>query len=164
MTKQLWTKEEEDRLIMMAAQGKTNKQIAVAIGRTERAVAHKYAKLGIKKREPGELKAEEPEDDTGDGSTELERELRFQIALTDAVSNEFKAYREQVEDNLTTVLERTNELSKDATLMRDAAHRLTKEVSALADRLYIVELWLSQSRFYRLTHSFRKFAEAHRED
>lgn len=164
MTKQLWTKEEEDRLIMMAAQGKTNRQIADALRRTERAVAHKFAKLGIKKREPEEFKAEEPEDDTGDGSTELERELRFQIALTDAVSNEFKAYREQVEGNLATVLERTNELLKDATQMRDAAHGLTKEVNAFADRLYIVELWLSQSRFYRLTHSFRKFAEAHRED
>lgn len=164
MTKQLWTKEEEDRLIMMAAQGKTNRQIADALRRTERAVAHKYAKLGIKKREPEELKAEEPEDDTGDGSTELERELRFQIALTDAVSNEFRVYREQVEGNLATVLERTNELSKDATLMRDAAHGLTKEVNTFTDRLYIVELWLSQSRFYRLTHSFRRFAEAHRED
>lgn len=164
MTKQLWTKEEEDRLVMMAAQGKTNRQIADALRRTERAVAHKYAKLGIKKREPEELKAEEPEDDTGDGSTELERELRFQIALTDTVSNEFKAYREQVESNLVTVLERTNELSKDATLTRDAVHGLTKEVNAFTDRLYIVELWLSQSRFYRLTHSFRRFAEAHRED
>lgn len=164
MTKQLWTKEEEDRLIMMAAQGKTNKQIAAAIGRTERAVAHKYAKLGIKKREPEELKAEEPEDDTGDGSTELEREIRFQASVIDTLSNDLKAYREQIESNLATVLERTNELSKDATLMRDAAHGLTKEVNAFADRLYIVELWLSQSRFYRLTHSFRRFAEAHRED
>ena len=60
MTKQLWTKEEEDRLIMMAAQGKTNKQIAVAIGRTERAVAHKYAKLGIKKREPRSSRPRSP--------------------------------------------------------------------------------------------------------
>lgn len=164
MTKQLWTKEEEDRLIMMAAQGKTNRQIADALRRTECAVAHKYAKLGIKKREPEELKAEEPEDDTGDGSTELEREIRFQASVIDALSNDLKAYREQVEDNLATVMERANELSKDATQMRDAAHGLTKEVSAFADRLYIVELWLSQSRFYRLTHSFRKFAEAHRED
>ena len=42
MTKQLWTKEEEDRLIMMAAQGKTNRQIADALRRTERAVAHNH--------------------------------------------------------------------------------------------------------------------------
>ena len=84
--------------------------------------------------------------------------------MIDTLSNDLKAYREQIEDNLATVLERTNELSKDATLMRDAAHGLTKEVNSFTDRLYIVELWLSQSRFYRLTHSFRRFAEAHRED
>ncbi len=85
MTKQLWTKEEEDRLIMMAAQGKTNRQIADALRRTECAVAHKYAKLGIKKRVPEELKAEEPEDETGDGSTELEREIRFQASVIDTL-------------------------------------------------------------------------------
>ena len=84
--------------------------------------------------------------------------------MIDTLSNDLKAYRGAIEGNLATVLERTNELSKDATLMRDAARGLTKEVNAFADRLYIVELWLSQSRFYRLTHSFRRFAEAHRED
>ena len=189
-SREYWTKADEDRLITMAAQGKTDRQIADALRRTTRAISHRRVLLGIKKTEKTEQtepnksgvsglfdgtkgaeesraterEAEEPEDDTGDGSTELEREIRFQITLTDALSNELKAYREQVEDNLATVMERTNELSKDTTLMRDAAHGLTKEVNTFMDRLYIVELWLSQSRFYRLTHSFRRFAEAHRED
>lgn len=203
-SREYWTKADEDRLITMAAQGKTDRQIADALRRTTRAVSHKRVLLGIKKTgqteqtdpdksgdsglidgtkgaesgakdaESGakgaeesratEREAEEPEDDTGDGSTELEREFRFQASVIDTLSNELKAYRGQVEGNLTTVLERTNELSKDATLMRDAAHGLTKVVNTFMDRLYIVELWLSQSCFYRLTHSFRKFAEAHHDN
>lgn len=169
--KQFWTKDEMDKLAEMAAQGKTNAQIAAALCRSVGSVAHKRARLfrdaeqymtegTVSRLFEGTAGAPEDfEEPDGEGTTELEREIRFQASVIDTLSNDLKAYRGQIEGNLATVLERTNELTQDATLMRDTANGLTKAVNALMDGLYIVELWLSQSCFYRLTHSFRKFRE-----
>ena len=43
--KQFWTKDEMDKLAEMAAQGKTNVQIAAALRRSVGSVAHKRARL-----------------------------------------------------------------------------------------------------------------------
>ena len=156
-----WTPKEEDKLLVMLAQGRTNAEIGRALGRSETAVAHKIARMGVKRGEAApEADAVEAEDETGEGSTELEREIEFNIKMIDALTNELKASRELIEGDLTAMMERTNELSKDITDLIDESRASMNEIGMLHDRLTVMEEYLSKGRLWRLFHSFKSFREA----
>lgn len=142
----LWTKEEEDELLMLIAQGKTNEQIAAKLGRTKSAVAHKR----------GSLFKEDPD---GEGGTEIERELNYVQELLDEAVKTINANAGILEKNMAAMMERTNELSKEKTVMEDRLTALEKRVNNIAEDLSTINIYLSLGPVYRLFHSFRKFRE-----
>lgn len=155
-----WTPEEEDKLLVMLAQGKTNAEIGRALGRSETAIAHKIARMGVKRGEAAPEAEDAGEDETGEGSTELEREIKFHIGIIYTLTNELKASRELIEGDLTAMMERTNELSKDITDLIDESRASMNETGMLHDRLTVMEEYLSKGRLWRLFHSFKNFREA----
>lgn len=156
-----WTPEEEDKLLVMLAQGRTNAEIGRALGRSLRAVAHKVSRMGVKRREAApEADAAEAEDETGKGSTELERELAYKSEMIDRMVKELTAQRDMIEGNMAAIMERTNELSKDITDLIDESRASMNEIGMLHDRLTVMEEYLSKGRLWRLFHSFKSFREA----
>lgn len=168
--KQFWTKDETDKLIVMAAQGKTNEQIAKALCRSVGSVAHKRARLfrdaeqaegsmsGLFEGTAGAI--EEIEEPDGKGTTELERELKYVKELLDTAANAISHNAEILEHNMATVMERVNELSQRQTVLEDEVAGLKKRTDLLAENVSQINVYLSLGPLYRLFHSFRRFREA----
>lgn len=158
-----WTKEQEDELILLLGQGKTNEQIAAKLGRTKSAVAHKRARLfneALAPEIPADVTPEDIEEDPdGEGETEIERELYYVQELLDEATKAINANADILEKNMTTMMERTNELSKEKTVMEDRLTALEKRVNNIAENLSTINTYLSLGPLYRLFHSFRKFRE-----
>ena len=169
--KQFWTKDETDKLVVMAAQGKTNEQIAKALGRSVGSVAHKRARMfrdaeqymtegTVSRLFEGSAGAiEEIEEPDGEGTTELERELKYVQELLDAATNAISHNAEILEHNMATVMERVNELSQRQTVLEDEVAGLKKRTDLIAENVSQVNVYLSLGPLYRLFHSFRKFRE-----
>ena len=161
----IWTKEQEDELILLIGQGKTNEQIARHLGRTKSAVAHKRARLfneamALEEPDPVSLSPAAAEEDTEEeGETELERELEYVRKLLDAQGTAFEAYANTVENNMAALMERVNELSKEKTVHEDELAELKRRADNMALNLSQINAFLSLGPLYRLFHSFRKFME-----
>ena len=169
--KQFWTKDEMDKLAEMAAQGKTNAQIAAALCRSVGSVAHKRARLfrdaehyitegsmsGLFEGTAGAM--EDFEDPDGEGTTELERELKYVQELLDTTANAISHNAEILEHNMATVMERVNELSQRQTVLEDEVAELKKRTNLIAENISQINVYLNLGPLYRLFHSFRKFRE-----
>ena len=158
-----WTKEQEDELILLIGQGKTNEQIAAKLGRTKSAVAHKRARLfkeALEPEIPADITADEIEDDPdGEGFTEIERVLTFLQEQLDEAIKVINANAEILEKNMATMMERTNELSKEKTVMEDRLAAAEKELSQVHSDLNEVMDYLGHGPVWRMFHSFRKYLE-----
>ena len=160
--KQFWTKDEMDKLAEMAAQGKTNVQIAAALGRSKTSVAHKRARLfaAAELTELNEIKADdELEDRDEQGATEIERELEYTQQLFDKVLAAINANAEILDSNMAAVMERVNELSQRQTVLEDEVAELKKRTDLIAENISQINIYLSLGPLYRLFHSFRRFME-----
>ena len=169
--KQFWTKDETDKLIIMAAQGKTNAQIAKVLGRSVGSVAHKRARLfreaedqvtegsmsGLFEGTAGAM--EDFEDPDGESATELERELKYVQELLDTATNAISNNAEILEHNMAAVMERVNELSQRQTVLEDEVAELKKRTDLIAENISQINIYLNLGPLYRLFHSFRKFRE-----
>lgn len=160
-----WTKEQEDELILLIGQGKTNEQIAAKLGRTKSAVAHKRGRLfkealAPEEPDPVSLSPAAAEEDTEEeGETELERELEYVRKLLDEQGTAFEAYANTVENNMAALMECVNELSKEKTVHEDELAELKQRAGYMAENLWQIDVYLSRGPLYRLFHSFRKFRE-----
>lgn len=165
--KRYWCKEDELTLVTMANEGKTNTEIAEALGRSRTSVAHKRARL-FAAAEPAvtneRLTTEEGEleDPDEEGSTELERELRFTQRLLDEATASIRANAELFNSNMAAFMECVSALSKDNTVLRDKAAAQEKDLSELSDKCSCMEEYLAHGALWRLFHSFRKYMEARR--
>lgn len=165
--KRFWCKEDELSLMAMAAEGKTNSEIAEALGRSKTSVAHKRARLfaAAELTELNEIKADdELEDRDEQGSTEIERELEYVRKLLDEQGYNFEAYANIVENNMAALMERINDLSKDNTLLRDKAEAAEKQledqsavICALRHDVNTLEDYLAHGPIWRLCHSYESF-------
>ena len=146
-----WTKEQEDE------------QIARHLGRTKSAVAHKRARLfteALAPEIPADVTAEDIEEDPdGEGGTEIERELYYVQELLDEAVKAINSNADILEKNMAAMMERTNELSKEKTVMEDRLTALEKRVNNIAEDISTINIYLSLGPVYRLFHSFRKFRE-----
>lgn len=170
--KQFWTKDEMDKLAEMAAQGKTNAQIAAALCRSVGSVAHKRARLfrdaeqymtegTVSRLFEGTAGAPEDfEEPDGEGTTELERELKYVQELLDTTTNAISHNAEILEHNMATVMERVNELSQRQTALEDEVAELKKRTDLIAENVSQINAYLNLGPLYRLFHSFWKFREA----
>lgn len=158
-----WTKEQEDELILLIGQGKTNEQIARHLGRTKSAVAHKRARLfneALAPEVPADITADETEEDPdGEGETEIERELSYVQELLDEAVKAINANADILENNMAAMMERTNELSKEKTAMKDRLAEAEKELSQAHSDLNEVMDYLGHGPVWRMFHSFRKYLE-----
>lgn len=167
--KQFWTKDEMDKLAEMAAQGKTNAQIAEALCRSVGSVAHKRARLfrdaeqtegsmsGLFEGTAGAM--EDFEDPDGEGATEFERELKYVQELLDTAANAISHNAEILDHNMATVMERVNEISQRQTILEDEVADLKKRTDLIAQNVSQINVYLNLGPLYRLFHSFRKFRE-----
>ena len=174
--KQFWTKDEMDKLAEMAAQGKTNAQIAAALCRSVGSVAHKRARLfrdaekymtegTVSRLFEGTAGAPEDfEEPDGEGTTEFERELKYVQELLDTATNAISHNAEILEHNMAALMERINDLSKDNTLLRDKAEAAEKQledqsavICALRHDVNTLEDYLAHGPIWRLFHSYESF-------
>lgn len=165
--KRFWCKEDELSLMAMAAEGKTNSEIAEALGRSKTSVAHKRARLfaAAELTELNEIKADdELEDRDEQGSTEIERELEYTQQLFDKVLAAINANAEILDSNMAALMERVNDLSKDNTILRDAAEAAEKQledqnavICALRHDVNTLEDYLAHGPIWRLCHSYESF-------
>lgn len=160
--KRFWCKEDELSLMAMAAEGKTNSEIAEALGRSKTSVAHKRARLfaAAELTELNEIKADdELEDRDEQGSTEIERELEYTQQLFDKVLAAINANAEILDSNMAALMERVNELSQRQTALEDEVAELKKRTDLNAENVALINIYFKLGPLYRLFHSFRKFRE-----
>lgn len=129
-SRNFWTADEVDELILMAAEGKTNAQIAKKLGRTMSAIAHKRSALHLTAEKlMAEKQAAEEEAEKADSP---------------------EARLAAIEESLVQIRTELLELRQLEGENRRAIRNAYKDI-------YIIDDYLDHSRLWRLFHSYSSF-------
>lgn len=149
MKQRKWTEKEISEMIVLAAEGKTNRQIGDKLGRTVGAVSHKRSDLGLTDERLSQMAAElepvhdpEPERPVSDLEKALAglEAIRSELKIAVESLNELKAKHEQTERDVKTMQELID------------GHRGV--LTALRQDVNEVSAFLSRSALHRATHRY----------
>lgn len=149
MKQRKWTEKEISEMIVLAAEGRTNRQIGDKLGRTVGAVSHKRSDLGLTDERISSLAAElEPECDP-----EPERpvtDLEKALAGLEAIRAELKIATE----SLNVLKAQHKETESAVKTMRGLIDDHRDVIAALRQDITDVSAYLSRSALHRAAHRF----------
>lgn len=136
MKQRKWTEKEISEMIVLAAEGKTNRQIGDKLGRTVGAVSHKRSDLGITDERLAEMAAEIEEEKQPDIPEQIEK-----------IKQALGKVRESLESTVGAFAEIKEQQRQSEQETKAAIDAIRKEADSLVT-------YLSKPSLFRATHKY----------
>lgn len=148
-----WTKEEEDKLMLLCAQGKSEWQIANALKRSPTAIRHKRQRLGLTDAKLAAKREADLTERVDLAFTAIE-DVTAKLDYLHALATEAKDSAAGNTANLTAYIEQQDALAEQIAKTQANVdgnwNRMLQEFDA-------INIYLSHGRLWRLFHSYSGF-------